>query len=434
MTTRYRTRGTLDSSVYTQQQAIWQNCSQSSFAQIGAQQLYAVGRLETMTDEVVPHFAKRSKAGEVFFNPLYKNVYNIVRSAGNGPEYYTTNAPINCSGTNRYTGYRTQGNHIESIYSVVTSGALANGTIPPFYAHVSDADVNAAVIEASTKAQDAIGRTDANLWESVAEIDKTLAYLDDTLKSARGVFRRRRIKGAVKGTSSTYLGWRYGVKPLMSDITAVAEGLQKQVGLLRVTSRGKVQLQSNRNRTLTYNGSPFSVSMIETTAHTVVIRAMALSAVQMDLVNRLGFTYKGLVTLPYELLNKSFVLDWFVTLGDYIGALTPAPGWNRLGSCVTIQHDYVTAFNATTTSIASGWSLVRPYSGGLTAHRTMKMRTAGLPFPGIVAKSDFRFDKVDRVLDSLALLAVEILGRDTPPQLRRRFRPSFFDDVKWHLP
>lgn len=435
MTSRYRTRGTLDTTVYSPQQSIWANCSQSSFAQTGSQQLYAVGQTVSMHDVVIPNFRARSKAGEVFFNPLSMTTHSITRNAGNGPEYYTTNAPINCSGTLRYTGYRSQGNQMESLYSVIVSGTLCNGAIPPFWSLVSDSDIQSGVLEASTKAQNAIGRTGANLWESLVEVDKTLLYLDGVIDSARRVYRKKRLKGATKGAASGYLGWRYGVKPLMSDIEAVVEGVQKQIGEMRQTSRGSVQLRQNRTRALSYVGGAFSsVGILEEVIHTVTIRAAALSTVNLTLANRLGFTYKGLVTLPYELVNKSFVLDWFITLGDYIGALTPAPGWSRLGSCITIQNDYVTAISATHTSMNSGWSLTRPYSGGLTAHRTSKIRSAGLSFPAVTIKSDFRLTNVDRVLDSLALLAVEVLGRDTPPQFRRRFNPAFFDDVKWRLP
>lgn len=409
MTTRYRVRGKLDQTATVSNQAEWQSCSQSSFAQIATQPLYAVGDILTMSDVVVPNFHKRRLQGEVFFNHLVKNQIRASRTGGTGVQRRQTNMPINCSGINRYTGYRDVGNQVENLYSVVKTGALC-GYLPALVSVVSSNDINSGVVEAQTRALNERGRTDANLWETFAELDKALGSLTGIFSDTYRTMRSRNLRGFVKNASRGYLGWRYGIKPMLSDVNAVIEGLKLKTGSSRQTSRGKVLIQNVQNKTLTYSGSGYVVNMLEQAAHTVSIRAMSLDDVDLSMLNNIGFTTKGLVTLPWELVNKSFVLDWFLNVGDFIGSISPSPGWRQLGSATTIQEDWVLSISAVGTSAAANFSIEVPCSGGYTVHQTIKNRFPGPFTPGIAVKSDFRFDKVTRCLDALSLLAVHLLG------------------------
>lgn len=409
MTTRYRTRGKLDQTATVSNQAEWQSCSNSSFAQIGTQPLYAVGDILTMNDVVVPNFHKRRLAGEVFFNTLAKKQIIASRSNGNGVQRRQTNLPINCSGINRYPAYRDVGNQVENLYSVVKTGALC-GLLPALVSVVSTNDINNGVVEAQTRALNARGRTDANLWETFAELDKALGSLTGIFKDTYRTMRSRNLQGFVKNASRGYLGWRYGIKPMLSDVNAVIEGLKLKTGSSRQTSRGNVLIQNTQNKTVTYSGSGVVVNILEQAAHTVTIRAMSLDDVDLSTLNNVGFTTKGLITLPWELVNKSFVLDWIFNIGDFLGSISPSPGWRQLGSATTIQEEWVLSISAIGTSAAANFTIEVPCSGGYTIHQIVKNRFPGPFTPGFAVKSDLRFDNVTRCLDALSLLAVHLLG------------------------
>jgi hypothetical protein len=371
----------------------------------------AMGEYTMMYDSINPGFRRAIKDGKVFMNPMSKVTQIGVRRGGIGPQRTQLNAPQNCSGSIQYPQVRDVDNQVEVLYSAAVGQGFTVGRLP-IMADLLGSSISRALTECSTSVQNARGRADGNLWETLAEADKALGTLTGVFKSARKVIQARHPPGLAKEITANYLAWRYGIKPLISDTKMVIDGLQKKVGRVRKTTRAKVQMSDYRSRTVKQANEAFGTDILENTFDNVVIRATSLDEHVLTEANNVGLTSKGLITLPWELVRLSFVLDWFTTVGDFLGAITPAFGWTQLGSCYVVTREQrveIDAINCYSTS--SNYRLDVPCSGGFTYHLNTKRRVVGLPAPGIVIRSDFRFSNLTRCLDAFSLLAQQVFKR-----------------------
>lgn len=408
MSQRFRSRGVLDTSAISQQQSLWNTCSNTAWTTNGTQPLFATGTRQTFSDEIVPGFHRRRKNGEVFFNFMHATEVNGARDSGVGPTRHYKTA-TNCSGNLVYPSYRDIGNQVENLYSVAIGQSLTAGRVPPIQ-DLHGSAVSDLMIEVSTRVQSDRGRSDSNLWESLAESDQALGSISGIFKSSLDVLRSRNLRGFTKSASSGYLIWRYGIKPMISDVNSVLKGLSAKVGRVRKTTRSKGTLNGYRQRIVTYSGQ-FLVDISEQSFDTVTVRAMSLDEHVIDYLENIGITSKGLITLPWELVTYSFVADWFANFGDFLGAMTPAFGWDQLGSCIVVARDQRNQINAYQSRNGADFYIDVPCSGGYTYRSYSRTRYAGLPRPGIVIKSDFRFSNLTRCLDALSLLAQRVLTK-----------------------
>lgn len=156
-----------------------------------------------------------------------------------------------------------------------------------------------------------------------------------------------------------------------------------------------------------FTGSTSKVEQIE-------VRAMSLDSVIEDVGQRYGFASKDLLTLPYELIPYSFVVDWFVNVGDYIGAVSNCFYPAALGACYTVAtNQAVTVANNSHSS--TNWVPTSPMIGSVSETYVRRFRTPGLPSPELGVRSNFRLDSLTRLADSFALIAQQAL-----PLLRRK--------------
>jgi hypothetical protein len=273
---------------------------------------------------------------------------------------------------------------------------------------MSPSDINSLVVEASTKVRNDRGRNkDLELFEGLAEADKSLGMLSEAQDGFRKLWnqKRRDYMRSSKTAAQLWLLYRYGFKPVMQDIQGLVEGLQKTAGLVRKTTRASVSAERHSMSTVTYTGTSQIVDIGETLSDEVIVRAMSLDEFEASSSYYAGFTVKGLVTLPWELTRYSFVVDWFTNVGDFIGSLVPAVGWNQLGSCITVDRRQTIMISALATRMGSyNWPIVEPASGTYLYTKRTKQRFPSLPTPGIVVKSNWRFANLTRCLDSAALL------------------------------
>jgi hypothetical protein len=143
----------------------------------------------------------------------------------------------------------------------------------------------------------------------------------------------------------------------------------------------------------------------------VLIRAMSLDEYIATKLTQSGITMKGLISTPWELVPYSFVVDWFVNVGDYINALIPSPLYNQLVSgLTTVRTSTVKASAVSTLPASSSLTIVRPVSGSLIATQEQHVRSQGLMAPSLVVKSDFRFSNITRASDACALLVQRLKG------------------------
>jgi len=373
--------------------------------------VYGVGVKREMIDTVTPGFHRKVKDGKLFFNSMSQSFTESSRVAG-GEFQYRYKSLLNCSGTTRQNEIKADPNQWEFWYSAAKGIANTPGNIPPIPDIIKGQDIGSLYIELSTKVLNDRGRSDSNTWETLAESDKALGTLTGIFKDGVKTLTSSRLT-AVKAGSSAYLAWRYGLKPLISDVHAVLDGLDKKVGRVRKTSRARGVLRGDAKNVITHvQGGDFTALLSEGITDIVTLRCMSLDEYVSNRLNNIGLTSKGLLTLPWELIPYSFVVDWFVNIGDFIGAMSPSLGWTQLGSCHVLKREKVLQLAPLqTTPGPAVEAILKPATGSYKLTQTSVSRQAGLSAPGLVVKSDFRFSNLTRCLDAYSLLAQQVIKK-----------------------
>lgn len=374
------------------------------------------GVYESMSDTVVPNFKVRSTKGEIFFNPMTHSKLTI--GSGTSSNYGETTAITpDCSSPNTYNRkfrFLLDSGTYGLLYSGFSFPLAPDGSLitPPYYC--SESDLAAARSEAITDAWADRGQlSDANPLEDLADLNKSLTMISQALGQVNNLANKTGLINKAKAAGNLYLLYRYGLKPLVSDIGEMLLGLNGLQGSLRKTSRGHASVSysgvSVLNNITPY--SAFGITHQYQIDETISFRAMALDDVRATLAANLGFSLKSLLTLPWELIPYSFVVDWFANVGDYLRAVAPTTGCVNLGGCVvahrklSIKYQQVSQYNTTPSSfnITTGASL-----GSNTYELETRTRTSSLPAPAIVIKSDFGFDRITRIGDAAALIAQKL--------------------------
>lgn len=370
------------------------------------------GTLETGTytktrDAVVPGFKKRVAKGEVFFNLFDRQTIALIGSGGTG---------------------RTLVKRDGTSGSIVTAGGGAGSAEMRYFLGgyskhdpipiLSGNAISEAAQFVGTQTASNRGRSSNNLWEDLAQFDQTVGMLRNPLK-AWHTFNKRFSKGidgfaAERFAADLWLQYQYGIKPLVSSIEGIVKGLDKPRKSTRQTYRGSAKLSENTNVVTTFNDFNVHCDIRRVTTDTATLRGMSLDEFYADFGHNIGFTTKGFLTLPWELVRLSFVVDWFLNIGDFIGAHVPTPGFKQLGSCLVIER------NITQTYTIENFDTNRPGYGDVwvpsvapsfeyTVFLDSKVRTT-LPQPGgVQLNPNFAFEQWPRVVTAIALV-VQSLG------------------------
>jgi len=384
-----------------------------------------VGDRQTMTDVVTAGFKRKQSAGTIIMNPMTSQKVVINEAIVSGSLDFLGNY-WQCGSSSPYryqSRYTFDGNTLLSALNVgFEPNIVANhwGISSLF----TTSELENMIDEASTKCHNARGRSDFNIWETLAERRESYRLLSSYLKSAaraakslevratslpkgkliNGRFYAFRPRKSRSGYGSAenltqagleaHLITEYGLKPLLSDVKGVMAGLGKSTGDVRRTIRGTVSDGRSKSTTAQVDLIPSHVAAqrVSLTTEEIMVRAMSLDEWRVTSLENVGFSAKGLITLPWELITLSFVVDSFVNVGDYLGALVPTPGVTQLGACIVYSH---TRSLTNTISGASpvGIAVVNSAPIGVkTGVEKLVVRVPGLRVPSLVIRSDFGLD------------------------------------------
>jgi len=400
---RTRTRGQLSATSQADKYSLFVNCSETSYTFAGSYFGLKTGTIESMTDTVTPGFRARQKRGEIIFNPMSKTYDNTqIFDPGLGGQIQSVSSFL-CSGVTRRHNSKVEANMI--AYLVRAHHGSTDGTIPPTSLY-SGGDIDKLVAEAVTSVLSKRGRSNAQSLEDLAEMNKTLGILSQLSSNLSTLLSKRAsLLERSKAVGNCYLMGRYGILPLVHDIGKIASELQKKLGTYRQTTRDTV---SDSRSSYEVALSPI-VELQQTSlgiqkTDIVKVRAMSLDEFDLTLADQLGLDFKSLVTLPWELIPYSFVVDWFLNIGDFIGSLAPSPGYRQLGSCFVVEREMTTTYTAIGTTVPSGtYTVVRPVSGNVYRYQKSKTRHS-VGSGSIVIKNDFKLTNLVRAADAIALL------------------------------
>jgi len=276
--------------------------------------------------------------------------------------------------------------------------------------NLSDSDVDSLEVETSTRCLSERGRFGAgNLSEGIAEYREALGTFGSLGKGLNSLMSGSVFRKA-KGVSDLYLLYRYGIKPVLSDIQGVIDGLEEVVMERRETTRASGKLSAASESTFQKYHDNIRTDYRLQIIDTVIVRAMSLDEVERTRLNNIGLNLKGILSLPWELTTLSFVADWMVNFGDYIGVLLPSLGYNQLGSCLVTERKVENVWTCLGSFEAAAYSVLRPVSGSLYASETEKIR-GPLRTPSLVIKADFRLTTATRVGDAFSLAGSRLLNK-----------------------
>lgn len=375
-----------------------------------------VGRRRDMTDMVVPNFRKEVKAGKVFMNYMESRSQDTtvgVKSHINGS--------VNGIGFHDVEGSSLQ--HLSCNWLGNTDWNLSSVR----YDVVPASSVYALADEVCTRTLSQIGRSDAANWENLAEVGKTVQMLRAPVQSfvkflnSDGAVRRYRRSLSGVGSLSKDVGltatnaWlaiRYGVMPVIRSVDDTLKQLRKRLKygaeVTRQTTRYSHAISGAANSLIQMSDGTYISDIARRVSASHEVRAMSLDEVVWDVPTMLGLGSKDLLTLPWELIRLSFVADWFLNVGDYIGAVSQAMYPKSLGQCYTIQSTRSEYRETITHTIPTNY-IINSYRRGWVREDTVwKTRYPGLRAPKIGVKANFRFDDLTRIGDAFALVANQL--------------------------
>lgn len=161
----------------------------------------------------------------------------------------------------------------------------------------------------------------------------------DTSRNVRGLSRKsRNFNSGSKFAASAFLEYSYGWVPLLSDVYSSAQDLAKR-NLSRsddVTIRGafvdsgvisyKVNPQGSSSPNQRYTGNLVISKIGANEVTRRVSYKLSLRMANQSLRTKANLGLTNPLTLAWELLPFSFVVDWFLPVGEYLESLSAFSG------------------------------------------------------------------------------------------------------------
>lgn len=296
-------------------------------------------------DYVTPNFSLLSRQGKIINNPMWSEEIEILNPAAA------------FSNILNWRKWEVACNPDKWLYS----SDVLNGEVPSDfllraipYSDVPGVSIETEIDQALTRAW---ANTDDNNFTSLAslgELKETISGIKDMglrlfrlMKFLRklddGKAWRMYLRGAKAGDlADRYMELRYSIRPLIFEIKQLAAALDKprfEVGG-RQTFRG-YSTDSNRVEdtwtALNVVGQDeFSTTYHRVSTREVKVRAGVLVQVKSShWLDRWGFD--DILETAWELTRLSFVVDWFLNIGQKIAAFTPEFGLVPLASWYVVE-------------------------------------------------------------------------------------------------
>jgi hypothetical protein len=373
------------------------------------------GTQEVMDDVVVKDFFRRKAKGEIFNNPMSKGKYTY-SFAFTGENSRTRKLP--CSGTT-----------IKQVFGSCPRGLYSWNWIPlkPW----AELGLSTAVTTAGTQAWANVVQPQVLSGEPLREWDMSWHMLrhplDGVHQFLRKVHRKKsfRKSGLALGEfiGGYWLQYRYGLVPLLSDLMSAFDAAVMPRFSDRYTARGSASVAPwSDSDTETAEETYYTANTYRTIRQEGWVRAGILYRHHYSTADVWGLSAHNIPQTLWELTRLSFVVDWFVNAGDFIGAFTPKANVEILASWTSI-HKFIERENTMVGNPKTD-SVYYIY-GGPGVHHTEKTelyeRYPGAARGLTVKLQDLSFEKTKNLLhlgDGLALagqaLSHRFNGRELP--------------------
>lgn len=261
---------------------------------------------------------------------------------------------------------------------------------------------------------------------TIAERRQTANMLYDScarIGRAFGFFRRRKFKRAMQelgltslaGPRDHWLAYRYGWTPLLSDVYSAMELIQEKdiESPKRLRTHVTCERKEEPVTSFTTYGSYYKLFEVERTWHRCFVRFdFGPPPEYMSTLKTLDeFGVLNPARVAWELMPYSFVIDWFIPVGDWLSSLGLVPFTFRGGS----RTEFTTRTIVVTASPynGGGWAMPPVVSARQrsTAKKFRRVVYPSFPFPspsailrpGAISTNLALIGK--RCLDGIALLS-----------------------------
>lgn len=334
-TTRHRATDTRTLSTYQISDYNPGSSTPSSVSSVTNSGRFGHGERKAVDDVPDPTYYKRKKKGEVVLHPfsLSKDVRESVDSSWSFGPHPTW-------------GMRKIVGTAACEVSVPPSGALWTA----FHDNIARVR-DQALIGAYAKMKS----PDALLAVSLHEREKTVQMLrkpfSASLELSKRIFGRkvalmRRGWTASRAAAQAWLEYRFGWRPLVSDISgtvkALTKSLPKRDTILVARSGRELKFEDF------YSGSVSWVAgTVVTRRGTWTSKVQASAGVIYTLrdaseaelrAHYLGLDLYSVPSTVWEVIPYSFVVDYYVNVGAWLSAITPSPLFEVLGDWATVKE------------------------------------------------------------------------------------------------
>jgi len=292
------------------------------------------GQLESIVDEVTPGYVQRIKQGEIIINPL--SLYKHSRDDATSTLFF---------GIHPSWGSR----QITGDFAGYARKWAEGQNLDPWPNDASNAAGNS-LIKAYAKMNASPTLQGVNL----IEMDQTLRMLRRPLGNAISLLTKmvrkreallRTAKDFMKASAQTWLEYRYGWTPIILDAKAIAKEVHKlrePYEKSRLVARASIDLGAKLTKVQCSGALPGNCGGEYTytahkhvLVHSGVIYEQSAQTSNQRLKKVLGLRDQDAPITVWELVPWSFVVDWFVNVGEWIQAVTPNPSVTVKGSWTT---------------------------------------------------------------------------------------------------
>lgn len=321
-----------------------------------------------LQDVVVYGYRQRSKAGEVFNNPMVRFTEKWSQTPGSWSQRAApTLMWYNSKGEVTYRNAERNGSGFWYDPSILRNTKAIN---PKALANECSDMLERAKTVAITEAAADIESTDLAALVSIKELPETVAWFISIFTRAIGIKRNliknlkkferklkrndgslsaKQVKEIYRSMEDLRMEYRYAVRPILADMEGIAKFFHNPKAISpRITARGYNRFSESRTRKFDFV-VPESVHMKSTACTATVheqydvnVRAGFLCQVELDEVSslwhRVGFNQS--FSAMWQMLPLSFVIDWFINLGALLAALEPKAGSKILAGWVTVEEQY----------------------------------------------------------------------------------------------
>lgn len=263
------------------------------------------------------------------------------------------------------------------------------------------------------------------IGESLADFGATVGMLQRPFRSATelasrmvkevNLRKKKTSRSAKQAAADAWLEYRYGWRPLLMDTEKIISETHKnrqKSERSRLVARSGFTLQEKVSGSIPeQDGSTAGYYLYWTGAYSSEVTQRVSAGVMYSVLNGtstmaldkfMGSRARDVVPTMWELLPYSFVVDWFVGVGDWLQAISPDPKIVVIDNWVTIVEETITRCNASSSRPMTASTMAGNLGGSeRISRRYIRVCGNSLPNTPVRKLSAYKLNVVDGLALSL---------------------------------